>query len=252
MRVGITEQGDAGLDLSWADKLNTVDGAILITKELTPQFIDAVLQAPISTIVHCTCTGWGGTWLEPNVPTYIEQLLALQKLLEHGYPSSNVVLRIDPIVPTQEGIEKARSVLKYVSDTGIPVSRIRISLLDEYKHVKERIKASGHYPFYGEGSYSFGPDFHMMADVLNLILEYPFSYEVCAEDKFATIANLPNVHIRGCVSPLDLTIMGLEADKSLTENPQGRKGCHCLSCKTELLTRKARCSHGCLYCYWKG
>lgn len=35
MKIGITEQGDAGLDLSWVKKLSNVDAAILITKNLT-------------------------------------------------------------------------------------------------------------------------------------------------------------------------------------------------------------------------
>lgn len=38
-KIGITEAGDAGLDLSWANKLDTVDGAIVITKCITPVFM---------------------------------------------------------------------------------------------------------------------------------------------------------------------------------------------------------------------
>ena len=40
-RIGITEAGDAGLDLSWVDKLNDVDGAVVITKQITDSFINA-------------------------------------------------------------------------------------------------------------------------------------------------------------------------------------------------------------------
>lgn len=43
-KIGITEAGDAGLDLSWANKLDTVDGAIIITKCISPEFYDAVLS----------------------------------------------------------------------------------------------------------------------------------------------------------------------------------------------------------------
>ena len=31
-KIGITEAGDAGIDRSWANRLDEVDGAILITK----------------------------------------------------------------------------------------------------------------------------------------------------------------------------------------------------------------------------
>lgn len=42
-KIGITEAGDAGLDLSWANKLDTVDGAIVITKCITPDFYEVAL-----------------------------------------------------------------------------------------------------------------------------------------------------------------------------------------------------------------
>lgn len=250
MKIGVTERGDAGLDLSWSSKLNTVDGAILITKEITPDFIVNVMHSPVPTIVHCTCTGWGGSWLEPKVPFYVQQFMMLERLLERGYPPTNLVLRIDPIIPTDEGLNRVFRVLRCVTERKLPITRVRISLLDEYKHVKERIHAAGYESFYS-GS-NFSPTDAMMEKVQSLLAEYPFCYEVCAEDRFAQLSNQPNIQIRGCVSQLDLLTMHLDPDKSLTENPQNRNGCHCLSCKVELLNNKARCPHGCLYCYWKG
>lgn len=35
-RIGVIEAGDTGLDLSWADKLDAVDGAIVITCGVIP------------------------------------------------------------------------------------------------------------------------------------------------------------------------------------------------------------------------
>lgn len=67
-RVGITERGDAGLDLSWADRLQHCLFAILITKNPNDKFISKVLTVTKPIIVHITCTGWGGTELEPHVP----------------------------------------------------------------------------------------------------------------------------------------------------------------------------------------
>lgn len=43
MKIGITERGDASIDYQWKGKLPSVDGAILITKNLTDQFIDTVI-----------------------------------------------------------------------------------------------------------------------------------------------------------------------------------------------------------------
>lgn len=31
-RIGVTESGDAAIDLSWVQKMGTVDGAVVITK----------------------------------------------------------------------------------------------------------------------------------------------------------------------------------------------------------------------------
>lgn len=42
MKIGITEYGDAGVDLRWENKLGSLDGAILITKNLTDTFISKV------------------------------------------------------------------------------------------------------------------------------------------------------------------------------------------------------------------
>ena len=34
MKIGITERGDAGLDLSWKEKIHEMDVSILITKNI--------------------------------------------------------------------------------------------------------------------------------------------------------------------------------------------------------------------------
>jgi hypothetical protein len=43
-KIGITEAGDAGVDLSWVDKMGSVDGAVLITKCISPNFVDAAMK----------------------------------------------------------------------------------------------------------------------------------------------------------------------------------------------------------------
>ncbi len=40
-KIGITEAGDAGGDLSWENKLDNVDAAILITKDITQHFSES-------------------------------------------------------------------------------------------------------------------------------------------------------------------------------------------------------------------
>lgn len=247
MRIGITERGDAGINLEWKDKLNNVDGAVLITKNITDEFIDAVLSSDKPLIVHCTCTGWGHTAVEPNVPDYQSQLMQLKKLIDKGFPSDNCVLRIDPIFPTESGLNRVKRVLDKFISMNLDINRIRISIVDEYKHVKERYKRLGYPAIYGD---KFGPDdvqLKMVSDVLSC---YPqFIFETCAEDKLATMCI--NTKKTGCISMTDLDIMDLQTTESMNENLQNRNGCHCLSCKTELLSSKHPCKNGCVYCYWK-
>ena len=88
-----------------------------------------------------------------------------------------------------------------------------------------------------------------MKQVATLLNRYNHIFETCAEMYLSQYANC--FEGSGCVGKKDLEIMGLEIPNNLLKNMQNRKGCHCLSCKTELLSCKNRCPHQCLYCYWK-
>lgn len=254
MRIGITEQGDAGLDFSWFNKLtlHRYDGAVLITKHANDKFIDYVkilINYFPNLLIHIGCTGWGGTWLEPNVPPYQIQLEQLQKLLDSGFPADHIVLRIDPIIPTAYGLTAADNVLHAFSNMNTGIRRVRISLLDEYKHVKERIRNLNHTPFYGN---SFYPSLAMRQKTAALLANYPnLQFETCAEPVFVRDTRLPNLKEQGCISETDLKLFGLTPDPAMLTNMQNRNGCHCLACKTELLSKKHRCPHQCVYCYWK-
>lgn len=248
MKIGITERGDAGINLSWVSKVNAVDGMVLITKNLTEIFCLQVLNLyskGYKIIVHCTCTGYGGSELEPNVPDYKTQLKHLAYLIDMGFPADHCVLRIDPIFPSERGLNRVRDVLHYFMSLNTGVTRIRISLVDEYKHVKERYRQRGWNPLYGDNFYPSYEQKKLVADVLN---QYSFTYELCAEDDFLKMLN--NGQIIGCISVKDLHIMGIPVE-AMTINPQNRKGCHCLSCKTELLADRKPCPHGCIYCFWR-
>lgn len=250
--IGITERGDAGIDFDWQHKIQDVDGAILITKNLNYSFVGllkaAARKKPI--ILHATITGWGGSALEPNVPNYKESLDELCELIHTGFPVSRCVLRIDPIIPTEHGVNLADAVLQNaLSRSELKGIRVRISILDEYPHVKERLRKEGFAPFY-EGT-RFQPNENEIARVFSLLDKWHKKegvfFETCAEPRLFGDCIIK----RGCVSQKDLELMGLEMPDNLETNPQNRYGCLCLSCKKELLSRKHRCPHRCLYCYWK-
>lgn len=245
MKIGITERGDAGINLAWVNKLQSVDGAILISKNFTEQFAQNVLTSTKPLILHCTCTGYGHSELEPNVPDYKIQLNSLKNIIDRGFPAERCVLRIDPIFPSEKGLKHVREVLDYFMSLNTGVTRIRVSIVDEYKHIKERYRQHGWNPLYGD---NFGPSASQVYAVASLLQVYPYTFETCAEEGLCNYTD--KCVVQGCISNTDLRILGLP-EVSMSENPQNRKGCHCLSCKTELLTERKPCPHKCVYCFWK-
>lgn len=245
MRIGITERGDAGIDLTWVEKLGSVDGAVIITKNLTPACINAILAYQDKLILHATCTGYGGTVLEPNVPEYHKQIDQVAELIKHGFPIERVVLRIDPIIPTEEGIATAQQVLDYGMETLPGLSRVRISLLDMYPHVRRRFEEAGVPLPYGDNFGPGGKRANLVNDWVGKNRErYPaLCFESCCESMLHRCEPI------GCVSQKDLSLLGLRYNDDRTGFQ--RAGCLCLSCKHELLENKKQCPHKCLYCYWQ-
>jgi DNA repair photolyase len=230
--IGITECGDAGLDFSWVEQIPATDFSILITKNINDKFIDEVIKVKNKVIVHATITGMGGTVVEPRVPPAYISIGQLERLIAKGFPAEQIVLRIDPIIPTQKGIQTALSVLDAAEHIGI--KRCRISILDMYKHVEARFKNAGiKVPVY-ELNQAYN-------DVLKSITPYmdKWEFEACAE-------NFP--FRAGCISQKDADILG--SPVILMGNKGQRKGCLCPKNKCELLSHKSQCQHGCLYCYW--
>lgn len=254
MQIGITERGDAGRDLRWTCTINQMDGAVLITKAITPDFINAVLACKKPLIIHCTCTGYGGTTLEPGAPTPSAQLHNLKCLIDAGFPASRAVLRIDPIFPTEKGLAHARAVLDAMLAMQLGIKRIRISIVDEYPHVRERYAERGWTPIYGGKFSPSKAHIQKLADMLYAYKDSGLHFETCAEPALVQTAHnmgIFNIAEVGCISKEDLWLMGLPMPNGLTTNPQNRSGCKCLSCKTEMLATKMPCSHGCIYCFWK-
>ncbi len=240
MVIGVTEGGDPGIDFSWVQRTGRVDGVVLITKELTDRFLDEVLACPAPVLLHVTCTGFGGTVLEPFVPDFRAQLRQLQVLLDRGFPAERAVLRIDPLIPTEKGLERAQRVVDAACGM---VSRFRISVLDQYPHVRQRFREKGIPLPYGE-RFSALPEQFRLVDQWLLAQRGKGRFEACAEPKLVNAAQ------QGCVSAMDLELLGLSLDREYGVGFQ-RRGCLCLSCKRELLPRKSPCAHGCLYCFWK-
>ena len=245
MKIGITERGDPSLDFAWVDKINKMDGTILITKNLTDKVINSAVPYFDKLIFHISCTGYGQTIVEPNIPEYTKQLSQAQRLVESGFPIERIVIRIDPIVPTEKGLATATKVFEAAYNRGF--KRFRVSLVDCYPHVRDRMIAAGLTPPYG--SNGFTPTKTLIDNANRTINMWKKSHddiwvESCAEHGLTSTEQI------GCISEKDLTLLGLVTDKVDNTGYQ-RSGCMCCSAKTELLSKKERCPYQCMYCYWK-
>lgn len=251
-KIGITEAGDAGLNLNWVQKLGQVDGAIVITKRITSDFFDAVLENRDKLIVHTTITGNGGTALEPNVPTWEQAFVSVNALVHAGFPKEKIVARVDPIIPDAQHIAVASNVICAFMSVGF--TRYRISIIDMYPHVRNRFAEAGIPAPYGMG---FSPSAQQSGTVDGMIRDVRGKFkelcgkpaeslriEACAEPQ------LKNALHCGCVSAFDLALLGLDATKADAAGRQ-RKNCLCYSGKTELLELKRRYANACRYCYWQ-
>lgn len=273
-RIGVTERGDGALDLSWAPQVEAgrtnrgdkLVGALVITKRMTQRVIDETSRlhrAGHHVAVHAGCTGWGGTWLEPNVPDPTLQVKSLAMLLDAGFPAELATLRVDPIVPTPEGIARAEAVLATADDLGLlPRVTVRFSVYDEYRHVKERLRAIGRGPFYPGGAFQ-ATDAQLL-DVIAMLERAlgkhgdAIRLGCCAETRLLQLwagkghGQDTGLALRqeGCVSRSLLDAWGVDPD-IFGVNPQGRDGCLCCGAKVELLGKRGQCPHKCVYCYWR-
>lgn len=233
-KMGITERGDASLDFSWVDKL--LPANIIISKCLTVKLIQNLCAHKESIIFHCTCTGFGGTTVEPNIPLAEETHRRLQDLIRRGFPKEQIVLRIDPIFPDNIGLSALKDLLELFKDVG--VTRCRFSFLDLYPHTRARLLTAG-YPLQWQ---TFTAPKAQIQKALDIMEDYKdiYEFEACAEDVPMKI---------GCISHKDLAILGHTT--SVTRISSQRRDCSCLDIKQELLTNKKQCPYACLYCYWK-
>ena len=242
-QFGITETGDPAFVSGWEKRL--LEANIVISKELSDEMIEKLIDNQNKVVFHHTVTGLGGGVFEPGVKEQSHELEQARKLFEAGFPISHYVLRVDPIVPVdKETIDKAFTVLSNWSAFG-KMLRCRISIMDLYNHVKER---------FWENSIQVSSGFTASDSVFDYVAkrldEYKdnYEFECCAEPKLATV---PWIDSCGCASEKDLRILGLDpSEYGRPENPQ-RKTCMCLAKKQILGVKPGRCEHKCLYCFWK-
>lgn len=252
--IGITETYDPCFVPDWDKKL--LDANIIISKELTNDMIEKLVVNQDKIIFHHTVTGLGETVYEPNVKSWNHEKFQALKLFSKGFPKNHYVLRIDPIIPCDEGLYGLEEVLYAWSMhfcNGLQTKcghgqlekmRCRISVIDMYNHVNERFAKAGIEPYFKEFN---APQrvFDAVEYALEKYKDY-FDFECCAEPKFKA----DFIRHIGCASSKDLYILTGLLEGELPEKPQ-RKTCLCLAKRQILGVKPRRCPHQCLYCFWR-
>ena len=209
---GITENCDPAFNLEVFD--NLYKGNTIITKRLTNKLIEKLVEHQDKIILHLTCTGSGGTIIEPFVPSIEQNYEKCKQLINSGFPVSHIVLRVDPVIPTDKGIETASKVIRMFSN--LDIKRVRWSSMDMYNHVKERFKDAGIALPYN----SFHAPANMIRKAHNALKSlcdgYNIELECCGEGLFKGTP---------CLSQKDVDILGLTNEIKLEGNAEQRKTC---------------------------
>lgn len=249
--IGITNQYDASVDLSIFDRLRPIFN-IIITRDLSSSlFLQKLLEHKTNIILHVIVNGFGNTPMEPYSPHPRKMFMDIQRLIASGFPKNQIILRIDPVIPNEQGISALKLVLETFSS--LRIKRCRIRLFHCNKNVYTRVgwnylNAMGFpNPYYREVEnkiYKSAAAFHI-SQLESVLKEYEhlYEFETCERE------NLNHSHYGiGCVSNKDLRVFGV-TDVDLQPNFERKDGCLCPVNVVELQKpSKEQCKFKCLHC----
>lgn len=240
--IGVTETSDPCFHLDLFDNLYNAN--IIITKNLTNQLIEKLVEHKDKCILHMTVTGFGGSKIEPFVPKPDKNLTQVRTLIDKGFPVEQIVLRIDPIMVTEKGTDTALGVLEMFKDIGI--KRVRVSFMDMYNHTKERFK---------ENNISLPYEtFHANESIRKHVFKILYTEALEMGYEIVQTCGEPGFENTPCISQMDVDILGLTDSIKLEGKKEQRTSCGCPANKRQLISwekSKIKCGHNCLYCYMK-
>lgn len=262
-KIATTETYDPSYCVSeWKNRADEFDFVLYITKNLTLEVIDlftdpkskwACMNKP--SVIHVTCTCWGTTALEPNVVPHWRTEERIRHLIQAGYPIERIVLRVDPIIPVNQGINAFNTACLIAKTLGI--KRIRSSVMQMYKHVAERLDPDSELTkellqVYNSHFFPTGWRADFFYGCLKSTVELynkDITFESCASPVLAKCG----FETVGCMSEKDLRINGLNPDELNIPLGNQRQACMCLL-KHQLIPggyKRGRCPNKCVYCYLK-
>ena len=248
MQIGITRNFEPSQDLTVFYRLKDIN--ILITKDLrNVVFQNLILKYSDKIILHCNCTGWGSTPAEPKIPHPATMYNNIVHLINSGFPKERIILRIDPIIPSEIGLNAFELVLSTFRNLGI--KRCKISLLRMYKHITERpmfleISTAVGCPYYSdiEDKIFYSPNNYQTQQVLDICKKYETDYTF----EYCNLGHYKDTEYSiGCVSNKDLELFGIN-DVIINPSRIENSKCKCPTNIIELSQFKKQCNNKCLYC----
>ena len=189
-----------------------------------------------------TITGWGDTWLEPGVIAPEPMVAHFNKAAE-AIGSDRLRLRVDPGIPTAEGLQRAAAVLAGIA---APVRTIT-SIIQFYKGHDALFSRLGIdrsrytlrsgravYPLPELAAWWLGELLRVRPDFAGFVSFCGMPYQVEGAEH------------TGCVDDALLAAIRVTDFKRVPPGRQ-RPGCRCVITKRQALG--GACTHGCLYCY---
>lgn len=189
---------------------------------------------------HLTISGWGNTWLEPNVPD-VNDMIDYFNQLTQEIDINRLRLRIDPGVPTKEGLNKAINVLKKVEVLPKVITSI-IQYYSRHHDVFKRLNIDMTY-YRIQSCRAIFPK----KEIAERWLEHLKNIRPDANISFCGMPYLiEGSNHTGCVDDDMLKSIGVEDYIRINPGKQ-RPGCKCVIAKRQACM--GYCDHGCRYCY---
>lgn len=225
---------------------------LLITKNLPgcDHIIITADKLEISTQIHCTITGLGGTKLEPHIPTPNLMVKdSVEFIQKYKIDPKVITIRIDPIVPEFLDLQMAEASYTLEAFADIGVRGCRISIVDYYPHIRARFDKLGI-----EHPGRFQPLDSAKESIINqlfhLTCKFNMNLHLCAESIPKGLAGSKDIDTEGCASAASWERIGIDGLRSAARKQ--RRECTCDLEKRDLLVGLEKgCKPGCAYCYWK-
>lgn len=188
--------------------------------------------------IQLTITGLGGTVFEPNVQPYGAALGQLCELVRR-FGSERIGVRYDPIIPGHND-----DVERYLADfDSVGVHGVTVSVIDSYKHVRQRFERAGIPWPWGEGKHA--PD-EIRRPILDRAIAFAerasFRLMICCEPGYEQYQD------HGC--DFISHMIALRPDGLSIQLRRGKQRKHCTCPKMTQVGRYGDpCGHRCLYCY---